>query len=109
MTFSSYQSEKLFRCPSHLLPLLQKFHLALVEITKAWKVVHTYSGKDSHFWKFTFEKCTYLVHAGDDEEETRSNGSAFLDTAKTENDSSFVFLKNRYGFSQCNIIKKYGK
>ena len=112
MTFSSYQSEKLFRCPYHLLPLLQKFHLALVEITKAWQSSSYNSGKDSsHFSEVQLlgiKRCTYLVHAGNDEEKSGSDGSSFLNTAKTENDSSFVFLKNRSMYRNASSSKNMG-
>ena len=69
--------------------LRKSFHLALVEITKAtWPVVEK-------LFNGSLLLGTHLVHAGNDEEKSGSNGSAFLDAAKAENDSSFVFLKNK--------------
>ena len=36
---------------------------------------------------------TYLVHAWNDEEKSRSNRSPSLDSTKTKDDSSLIFLK----------------
>ena len=36
---------------------------------------------------------SYLVHAWNNEKETRANSSTFLDASKSEDDSSFVFLE----------------